>query len=249
MYNLDDIESQVTDNETRQALLSVLKARLARLQDQQPESGLTKIPTKNSADSGESGESALQPQPLPPESEVSPGESDSPPTEPGERDDPPENARKFAAALDKLDPALRAAAADLYELLHYKSKFARLTSTQREAIVELLRHHTCEDVAKIIAEPPPIGMSLQTSKPGVIRFRDDYMRCAMQHGKRESEQAAEQRRLAFDESFKAANASDDSFRNVTQSEIRKRLFRAAHDPASDYHEIRWLIKSLEMLRT
>lgn len=39
------------------------------------------------------------------------------------------------------------------------------------------------------------------------------------------------------------------FRNVTQSEIRKRLFRVVNDPASDYHEIRWLIKSLEMLKT
>jgi hypothetical protein len=43
-----------------------------------------------------------------------------------------------------------------------------------------------------------------------------------------------------EESFKAANA--------TQSEIRKRLFHAVNDPTSDYHEIRWLIKSLEMLR-
>ena len=254
MYNLGDIESQVTGNETRQTLLSALKARMAKLDQIQTESHLTgpaTNTTKNSPDSGESGESALQPQSLPAETEVRPSETNSPATETGETGDhnhAPETAKKFAAALDKLDPTLRATAADFYELLHYKSKFARLTSAQREAVVELLRHHTCEQVAEIIAQPPPIGMNLRTSKAGVIRFREDYVRCAMQQSKRESQEAAERQRLACEESFKAANASNDSFRDLTQLEIRKRLFHAVNDPTSDYHEIRWLIKSLDMLK-
>jgi hypothetical protein len=252
MYNLEsiitDIESPVTEPDDRQALLRVLKARLAQRQQTQAQPELTRLTYKKRGDSGESGESALQPQPLSPESQVSPGAADSPQSEFDDSSDAPENAKNFAAALDKLDPALRDAASDFYEHLHYKSKFARLTSLQREAVVELLRHHTCEHVARILAEPPPIGMNLHTSKAGVIRFRDDYLRCALQDGKRQSQAAAEQQRLASEESFQTANASDESFCQTTQTQIRKRLFQAAHDPASDYHEIRWLIKSLELLQ-
>jgi hypothetical protein len=270
MYNresiLAKIESEVTDINERHALLGRLKERLAKLQQEeaearaqaqaqgegeaqaQGEAELARLTNKKSGDSGGSGESALQQQPLTSESQVNRSESDSLARDSGDSSDPPDNAKNFAAALDKLDPALRETASDLYEYLHYKSKFARLTSVQREAVVELLRHHTCEKVASILAEPPPIGMNLRTSKAGVVRFREDYMRCAMQNSKRPSQEAAAQQRLAIEESFKSANASDESFRQTTEAPLRKRLFEAVHDPASDYHEIRWLIKSLGMLR-
>ena len=109
--------------------------------------------------------------------------------------------------------------------------------------------HTCERVVEIIAQPPPIGLNLQTSRPGISRFRDDYIRTAMDEQKRRCEEAAEQQRLAKEAAFKTVNVSDDGFRKDTETQIRKRLFDAAHDPASDFHEIRWLIKSLEMLRS
>ena len=244
---IEKIESQVTDDQSRQAFLVALKARLAERLRAEADSGLTRITKEKDADSGDSGESALEPQPFPAECEVIPSESAPPFSDSCDPVETPENARLFAAALDKLDPALRGVAADLYEHLHYKSKFARLTSAQRESVVQLLRHHRCEDVAEIIAQPPPIGISLRTSKAGVIRFREDYLRCAMEEQKRRSQQIAEQQRSACEQSFKAATASDNSFRDATKSQIRKRLFRAVHDPDSDYHEIRWLLKSLDML--
>jgi hypothetical protein len=252
VYNLEaaieKIESEITDDPSRHAFLKALKARLAERQRAEAQSGITRLTKEKSGDSGESGESALQPQSLPTGSEVGPGETDSLACDSGDSASVSDNARRFAAALDSLDPALRETASDLYDHLHYKSKFAQLTSVQREAIVQLLRHRTCEDVAKILAEPPPIGMNLRTSKAGVIRFREDFMHCAMQESKLKAHAAAEDQRLAADEAFQTVNASDDIFNQTTALQIRKRLFQAVQDPRADYHEIRWLIKSLEMLR-
>lgn len=254
MYNLEatiqKLESEITDDPSRQAFLQALKARLAeRIQSETAGLvGITRITTEKFADSGDSGESALQPQSLAAESHVRLDSAESAPTVPGDSTDVPENARNFAAALDKLEPGLREIASDLYEHLHFKSKFARLTSEQREAIVELLRHHTCERVAQVIAQPPPIGMSLRTSKAGVVRFREDYLRCAMHEAKQKSQAEAEARRLAEEEAFKKTNSSDAAFVQDTVQQIRKRLYQAAHNPDSDYHAIRWLIKSLHMLR-
>jgi hypothetical protein len=251
MYNLEatieKIESQVTDDESRQALLRALKARLAELQQTDPGAGLTRLTNEIFGESGESGESALQPQALPSESEVSPGESAPLPSESGESTATSENAKAFAAALDKLDPALREAASDLYEHLHYKSKFARLTSIEREAIIQLLRYRTCGEIAAIIAQPPPIGLNLQTSKAGVIRFREDYLECIKQDRKLKALAEADAQRIANEEAFAKVNATDHTFRRTTVRQIRKRLFNAVQDPQADYHEIRWLIKSLEML--
>ena len=259
MYNLESviakIESQVTGDDERHAVLTAIKARLAELREEEArlgdDSALTTLTKEKSTENSESTESALKPEPLPTERQVSANRSVSLATETGSHGaaghEPPDNAKNFAAALDKLDPALRAVASDLYEQLHEKSKFARLTSPERDAIVELLRTHTCEGVVEIIAQPPPIGLNLRTSRPGISRFRDDYIRTAMAEQKRRRDEAAEQQRLAFDQSFQKANTSNDAFRKATETQIRKRLFQVAHDPASDYHEIRWLIKSLEML--
>lgn len=256
MFNLEStiakIESQVTTDDDRQAFLRALKARLAERQRLETElATLTTLTGEKSAESSESTESVLKPEPLTTEQQASANRSLSLGPEsvaPTEAHEPPENAKNFAAALDKLDPALRHVASDLYEQLHEKSKFARLTSPERDAIVELLRVHTCERVVEIIAQPPPIGLNLRTSRPGISRFRDDYIRTAMDEQKRRREEAAEQQRLAKEAAFKTVNVSDDAFRKDTETQIRKRLFDAAHDPASDFHEIRWLIKSLEMLR-
>jgi hypothetical protein len=256
MFNLEStiakIELQVTTDDDRQSFLRALKARLAeRLRQEAELATLTNLTGKKSAESSESTESAFQPEPLRTEQQVSANRSLSLGTEPGSPTDapePPDNAKNFAAALDKLDPALRAVASDLYEQLHEKSKFARLSSPERDAIVELLRVHTCERVVEIIAQPPPLGLNLRTSRPGISRFRDDYIRAAMDEQKRRRDEAAEQQRLAMEAAFNAANASDNAFRKATETQIRKRLFQVAHDPASDFHEIRWLIRSLEMLK-
>jgi hypothetical protein len=253
MYKLDDIESQVTDNETRHALLSVLKARLAQLLQPGAEcdSDALRLTEEKIAKLSEPAESSLQPQQslgesdsLPTESDSSPAESDPHPIE----SDPPVAGKRFADQLEQLDPRLRQIASDLYEHLHRRSNFARLSADQRDTILELLKHHSAEKLAEILAKPPPLGMNLQTSKAGLNRFRDDFMRCALRRGKVEAQRMAEQQRLITEQLFQKASASDESFRQTTQAQIRKRLFHAAHDPASDYHEIRWLLKSLEMLR-
>jgi hypothetical protein len=262
MYNLESviakIESQVTGDDERLALVTALKARLTELRQAESElageSTLTTPTTltkEKSAEPAERGERPLQPEAFPTERQVSADRARSLSTEqfapPSDPDEPNDNAKNFAAALDKLDPALRQVAADLYEELHYKSKFARLTSAEREAIVQLLRIHSCERVVEIIAQPRPLGMNLKTSRQGVGRFREDYIQAAIQEQKRRAAEADEERRLALEESFKKANASDDDFRKATEIQIRKRLFQVAHDPSSDFHEIRWLIRSLEML--
>lgn len=252
MYNLEStiekIEAQVTDDDSRQALLRALKARLAELHQTDAGVGLTRLTNEILGDSDESGESDLQPQSLPTESEVSPGESVAVACDSGDSADVSENAKAFAAALDKLDPSLRETASELYEHLHYKSKFARLTSNEREAIVQLLRYRTCEDVAKVLAEPPPIGMNLRTSKAGVIRFRQDYLECVLQQRKLKSRAGAEAQRIADDEAFMKANGSDNAFHQNTERNIRRRIFEATRNPSADYQEIRWLISSLAVLR-
>ena len=50
----------------------------------------------------------------------------------------------------------------------------------------------------------------------------------------------------FDEA--TAMTKFQSWHSEHEAQIRKRLFHAAHDANSDYHEIRWLLKCLEMLR-
>ena len=253
MYNLNDIESQVTDHESRQALLSVLRARLAQLQKAgaEPDPDAVTLTQEKIAKLTETTGSSLEPQqpaagsdPLPTGSDPAGGESGPPQTE----SDPPATAKKFAAQLEQLDPELRQIASDLYEHLHHRSSFARLTADQRDAILEMLKIHSAEKLATLLAQPPPIGMNIQTSKAGLNRFRDDFMRCAMRRSKVEAERVAEQHRIAMEQRFEKANASDESFRQTTEAQIRKRLFQAAHDPASDYHEIRWLLKCLEMVR-
>jgi len=253
MNNLNDIESQVGHAETRHALLSVLKTRLSHLMQPGAECDPDhlRITKEKIAKLSEPVESSLQPQPSQRESDSLAGESGSPAADsdsPPNESDPPASAKRFAAQLDQLDPGLRQIAQDLYEHLHHRSNFARLTSDQRDAILELLKYHSAEKLAEILAKPAPIGMDLQTSKGGLNRFRDDFMRCAMRRSKVEAQRMAEKQRLALEQLFQKANASEETFRQTTEAQIRKRLFQSVHDPASDYHEIRWLLKSLEMLR-
>ena len=270
MQNLTEIESQVTDEPTRQALLSVLRKRLAQLQQAaaapDPASDATdpvdaiNLTKEKIVKLSETAGSSLEPQHSPAGSDPVAAGSEPPQTgsDPiaaesvstataATETDPPATAKKFAAQLEQLDPELRQIALDLYEHLHHRSNFARLTADQRDAILDLMKVHPAEKLAQILAQPPPIGMNFETSKTGLNRFRDDFMRCAMRRTKVEAARVAEQQRLLLEEKFRQANASDETFRQTTEAQIRKRLFHAAHDANSDYHEIRWLIKSLEML--
>jgi hypothetical protein len=271
MENLTEIESQVSDDATTQALLSVLRKRLAQLQqaaaapdptlDATDVSDAISLTKEKIARLTETTGSSLEPQrtpagsdpvgagsdPLQTGSDPIAAESVSTATA-GTEIDPPPTAKKFAAQLEQLDPELRRIALDLYEHLHHRSNFARLTADQRDAILDLMKIHPAEKLAEILAKPAPIGMNFETSKTGLNRFRDDFLRCAMRRTKVEAEHIAEQQRLLLEEKFRQASASDKTFRQTTEAQIRKRLFHAAHDANSDYHEIRWLLKCLEMIR-
>jgi hypothetical protein len=215
----------------------------------------------NFADLTEPTEPDVDNQPHQTEPEVSRTEPGSPQSEPSEpkdsatrptklKSDTSALDKKFAAELKKVPLEYHEIAADLYESLHHRSKFSKLTSEQRLGIYELCEddEHLYEDILEIISKPPPIGMDFQTSRAGLKRFCADYKRILFDKEKIEKHQRDELARRAADQSFEAANASDETFRQSTERQIRKRLFNAANDPASSYLEIRWLLKSLEHLR-
>jgi hypothetical protein len=192
---------------------------------------------------------------------VSRTEPGSPPSEPAEPEnsasEPPTQKtdaasmdKKFKSELKKIPVEYHEIAADLYESLHHRSKFSKLTSEERQSIYELCKNddHMLEDILEIISKPPPIGMDFQTSLAGLKRFCADYERILFDKQKLEAHQRNEQSRLIAEQSFEAANASDETFRLTAERQIRKRLFNVANDPQSNYQEIRWLLKSLEFLR-
>jgi hypothetical protein len=220
------------------------------------------VHTKNKiADLTEPTEPNVATQQHPTEPQLSRTEPGSLPTEPTEpkastagaktlKTDLADLDKKFAAELKKIPVEYHEIAADLYENLHHRSKFSKLTSEQRQAIYELCDDddHTLEDILEIISRPPPIGIGFQTSPAGLKRFCADYKRILFDKQKLEAHQRNEQQRLAAEQSFQNANTSDENFRQSTERQIRRRLFLAADNPTSDYHEIRWLVKTLDLLR-
>jgi hypothetical protein len=212
---------------------------------------MAQLTNKKNPDLSEPSEPAIQPQQHPTEPQVSPTEPGSPasePTEPSEPTDLDDEASQFVSAFKKIPAEYHQIAADLYEIQHYRSKFSKLTSAQRQAIYELDDEHERKKILNIIAQPAPIGMNLHTSLAALKRFLRDYQRILSDDKKLENHRQQEQERLATEQSFQTANASDESFRQAAERQIRKRLFTAASDPKSDHHEIRWLLKSLELLR-
>jgi hypothetical protein len=215
-------------------------------------------PTKNN--SADLTEPNVDPQQHPTEPQVSRTEPSSPPSEPTEPKDStasPKNSKtetadmdkKFAAELKKIPVEYHEIAADLYESLHHRSKFSKLTSEQRQAIYELCEDddHTLEDILEIISRPHPIGIGFQTSPAGLKRFCADYKRILFDKQELEAHQRNEQERLVAEQLFQTANTSDENFRQITERQIRRRLFLATENPTSDYQEIRWLVKTLELL--
>lgn len=216
---------------------------------------------KNKSDPTEPGEPAIQPQQHSTEPEVSrtepqPSRSDlgSLSTEPPvpnqnhSADSDTDLDKQFAEALKKIPEGLHQIAADLYESIHHRSKLAKLASVQRYAIYELNKTWDTESILQIISMPPPVGIGFRSSLAGLKRFLQDYRRILRDEQNVELESKTEEQRLAIEQSFETANASDESFRQAAERQIRKRLFITTADPGSDYHEIRWLLKSLELLR-
>ncbi|HEY6229039.1 MAG TPA: hypothetical protein VI282_18110 [Verrucomicrobiae bacterium] len=217
----------------------------------------TQFTEKNNSELTEPGEPAIRPQQHPTEPEVSRTEPEVSETEPGSLGSEPaepnpstnsDRDQQFAEALKKVPEGYQQIAADFYESIHRRSKFAKLTSRQRHAIYELNKTWNTESVLEIIAMPEPIGLGLRTSLAGLKRFLQDYRRILHEQQDLEEKCETEEARLAAEQSFQRANTSDESFRQAAERQIRKRLFDAANNPKSDYHEIRWLLKSLELLR-
>jgi hypothetical protein len=220
----------------------------------------------------ETTETAPQPQPHPAETEVRPTETKvrlaeteprptetetiCPPSDPSATtaaSGPASSSQtlsdiSFYAALAKIPEKQRKLAADLYEHVHHRARFASLTSQQRAAIYELCKDHTVDDVLQLLPQAPPIGLNFHTSRAGLFRFCNDFKRILLDERKLALHEQNEEQRLATEQAFQNANASDESFRQATVRGIRKRLFTSVENPRGDHHEIRWLLKSLEMLR-
>lgn len=169
------------------------------------------------------------------------GETDSGAAEP--------NWDAIEAQLAALPEDLRDVAEHLHEKVHHRSPFARLTSDQRRAILDLFEHHSGPEMVAILAKPPPIGFNLKTSKQALSRFRRDHMRYEMNNAREMQKLADEAARKAADEAFHQANVSADAFCQATERNIRRRHFDATRNPAAHYQEIRWLITSLVVLRS
>jgi hypothetical protein len=219
----------------------------ARSNPQSVQSESIQLTCEKNSDPTELTEPDLQSQQHQAEPEVSRTEPGSLPSEPAEPNLPADLDAQFAEAPKKIPEGYHQIAADLYESVHRRSKFAKLTSTQRHAIYELNKTWNTESVLEIIAMPSPVGLGFRTSLAGLKRFLQDYRRILRDEQDLESSLKSEEERVAVEAAFQTANASDETFRQTAERQVRKRLFDAVNNPQSDYHEIRWLIKSLEML--
>ena len=91
-------------------------------------------------------------------------------------------------------------------------------------------------------------MNLKTSKSALNRFRKEHAKYNTEDSADDPRNADREALEAEEKAFQQVNQTDETFRNATERNIKKRLFRATKNLNGDYHEIRWLIKSLEMLR-
>jgi hypothetical protein len=131
--------------------------------------------------------------------------------------------------------------ADLQQKVKGRSRFDVLTAAQKDAIFALMQHYSTRALAKVLAEPPPNGFGFKISKSSLATFRKQYMADEMERRKEAARQADEQ-------SFQRATASEQAFCEITESFIKRRLLHTVANEAADYHEIRWLLASLSMLR-
>ena len=152
------------------------------------------------------------------------------------------------AKLAALPEDLRDVAEHLQERINHRSPFARLTTDDRKTILQLIADHTGPEVVRIVAEPPPIGFNIKTSKQALSRFKRDHMRYEINQVREAQRLAAEEAHKAFEKAFSECISSNEAFCAATERNIKRRLFEATRNPSADFQEIRWLVSSLAMLR-
>lgn len=260
MYNLPSIisslESQLTEPGERQLFLSSLKDRLARLQQEAAQ--LDSAEMQNNSRNPESTGTHIPPQEFPTETEpgrtgTEPGRGGTQPaippfntgTQPGQDGF---NWDAVDAAIASLPEDLHDVATHLQEKVYHRSPFARLTSDQRKGLLDLIAENTLPEVVRIVAQPPPLGMNLKTSKQALSRFSRDHMRYELNSSREAQRAEAEKSRQADEEAFQKCNASDRAFAQAIESQIRRRLFETTRNRSANHQEIRWLVSSLAMLR-
>lgn len=133
------------------------------------------------------------------------------------------------------------AALDLREYLSGRSPLDKLQPNEQHAILRLLEDHEPEHIAEVLAEPPPIGFGIQTSRPALYRFRNRCDRardeaCKAQHAK------------AVNDLIAKANDSEDAFQAAVQRVLKARLLNTTTEPNADLNTIDALITSLTKLR-
>lgn len=126
----------------------------------------------------------------------------------------PAQSENITAALARLDPDdedLRDAALELQSRLKGRSRIDALTPEQQAHIVALLDVHPLRAVAKLLAEPPPLGMSFKIGKSALGAFRLAY-------AKRETER---RRHASVNDTITLLNQSPDP--NAAFTKMLERL--------------------------
>jgi hypothetical protein len=185
--------------------------------------------TNNSPSPAESATSATRAEPKTP-NESQPENSNSQPSP---------DTLNFPAHLDE---DLCQDALDLLSDPSTKSPLDALPDHQRKAIFELLQAHSTRRVSQLLAEPPPLGLSLKIGKSSLARFKDRYQFEARAKKGLENIDAITQ---TF---AKDGQQTEDKLHLLTQRVLASRLFTCSSDPQYDPRKINLLVRSLNSLR-
>lgn len=153
--------------------------------------------------------------------------------------EPASSASTFPADLnvDLCEDAL-----DLLASPQSKSPLDTLPDHQRHAISQLLKGHSARDVAKLLIQPPPIGLNLKIGRSSLLRFKERYRK----------EQNQKDQLLNVDLIATAYSGDSKSLDRSQQILIERlitaRLGKRAADPNSSSREIANLVRALNSLR-
>jgi hypothetical protein len=140
-----------------------------------------------------------------------------------------------------LDNESLEAALDLREHLAGRSPLDKLEPRIQQILLRLMEDHKPEHVAEAIAEPPPIGFGIQTSKASLYRFRERYTQA------KEQSRKAQHAKAIQDLLAKAGN-SEEAFQAAVQSVLKARLLTTTTEPNAPLDTIDALITTLNKLR-
>lgn len=132
-------------------------------------------------------------------------------------------------------------ALDLQQHLSGRSPLDHIPANHQQAIIGLLEDYPAWRVAKVIAQPSPRGLGIQTTVVALNRFRRRYNAA-------QGECLKQQTLKASQDLVAQANGSDDTFQAAVQRLMKIRLLTLASNPNAGVDQIDSLITSLTKLR-